>query len=85
MSTANERFEVYASLYHKRFGRLAPGKDEGAMSGRNSNDDENGKQFLAWVNSNVAMVDAINRIVELDAEVESLKRQLDLCDCEDNR
>jgi hypothetical protein len=77
MSNANDRFEAIAYLYYLRFRCLAPGKDEGALSGRNSSCPENRDQFAMWRKSDDAFNDAIERIIALEAAVKSLERQLE--------
>ena len=44
----NEQFEIFAECYRRRYGRLAPGKDEPAASGQDSGDIDNVKQFIEW-------------------------------------
>jgi hypothetical protein len=78
MSNALYQFEAIADLYYRRFHRLAPGKSEALESYRDSNDEENRVQFAQWLNSPNAFADAIKRIIELDEQVESLQRQLDV-------
>lgn len=85
MSTHLERFEAIADLYYRRFHRLAPGKSEALESYRDSNDEENRKQWADWFASPNAFGDAIERIIALEAKVEELKRDLDECDCDEIR
>lgn len=68
------RFEAIAELYYRRFHRLAPGKSEPIETGRDSNDDENRAQFASWRKSHVAFLDAIDRIVALEEELERVSR-----------
>lgn len=68
------QFEAIADLYYERFRRLAPGKSEAPQTYRDSNDDENREQFRVWRNSDDAFMDAINKIIALEARVETLER-----------
>jgi hypothetical protein len=71
MITANDRFECIGDLYYRRFGRLRPGKSEAPETYRDSKDDENRTQFDQWF-AVKSFMDAIDRIIELEAEVKRL-------------
>lgn len=58
-------FEALADLYHRRSGRLAPGKDD---PGRDSGSEENRARYNGWVRSGLALHDATVRLAELEAE-----------------
>ena len=63
--TDNDRYECLAALYAKRYGRLAPGKDDRIQD---SGAPENLDQWKVWV-STKALRDAASRIVELEHEL----------------
>ena len=63
--TPTDRYECLAALYAKRYGRLAPGKDDPVQD---SGSFENYDQWVAWRRGN-ALSDAIARIVELEREL----------------
>ena len=79
-----ERFEIIGDLYYGRYLRLRPGKSD---IYRDSNDEENVKQFDEWCKSGMLLDDAIadisrmrsirkaeeERADEAEAEVERLK------------
>jgi hypothetical protein len=74
---ANERFEILGELYHRRFHRLRPGKDEAAASYRDSGDDENIAQFKGWYGDGcVALDDALECISRLNYYITKLEDQL---------
>lgn len=77
MSNANERFEAIGDLYYRRFHRLRPGKSESPLSYRDSNDEENHAQFDGWRTSDVAFIDAIDRLIAREARIESLQQELE--------
>jgi len=60
------RFETWADLYYRRFGRLSPGKSEAPETGRYSNDAENRALCDAWHSTGLAAHDAIMWIVTLE-------------------
>lgn len=67
---ANERFEIIGELYHLRYRRLRPGKDDPLA---NSSDPDNVDEFRKWVTSSVAFDDAIEMIARLNERVEKLE------------
>jgi hypothetical protein len=69
-------FETLGDLYYRRYHCLRPGKDEGAGSYRDSNDDENRAQFSTWVVS-LALLDALARIVQLEKQIEDMESSND--------
>ena len=71
----NEQFEILAALYYKRFGRLAPGKDEPAASNRDSGEIENVRQFIEWKGGAVTSA-AIHDLIE---ELISEKAETTIC------
>lgn len=73
---ANAHFEGVGRLYYRKYGRLRPGKDEPAGSGRDSMDKDNLRQFQDWVRYE-AFDDAIRRISALEAQLESCKAVLE--------
>jgi hypothetical protein len=59
----NERFEILGELYHRRFHRLRPGKDESGASHRDSSEPENVRQFATWYGEGCeALEDALEYI-----------------------
>ena len=68
---ANAIFEGIGRLYHARYHRLRPGKDESAATGRDSMDDDNIRQFSDWI-KHEALHDAIRRIDQLEAQLSAL-------------
>ena len=73
--TANERFEIIGDLYFGRYGRLRPGKSEPLETGRDSNSEENHSLFDNWF-ATQAFNDAIERIADMDKQLEDLDGQL---------
>jgi len=71
------RFEAWADLYYRRFGRLCPGKSEAPETGCNSNDAENRALCDAWHSTGLAAHDAIMKVVGLEVCVESLRDRLE--------
>lgn len=69
MSSANERFEVIGDLYYRRHHRLRPGKDEAPETYRDSCSEENQQLFDNWISAS-AFTDAIERIIQLEAQVQ---------------
>jgi hypothetical protein len=69
----NEFFEIVGELYHARFHRLRPGKDDPMQ---NSSDPDNVKQFQEWANGPLAFNDAIECISRLNHYVTKLEDQL---------
>jgi len=76
MADIVERFEAFGMLYYRRFHRLRPGKDEPRALCRSSNEPDNVAQYEKWFEGQ-ALYDAIDRIVELEAENEKLKEELE--------
>lgn len=76
MSIDNEHFETVGELYEARFHRLRPGKDESAVSGRSSSDDENVAQFRRWLQTD-AFWDATAEIRRLRAMLDEIKGDLE--------
>lgn len=70
---ANEFFEIVGELYHDRYHRLRPGKDDPMQ---NSSDPENVEQFKQWVQGPLAFNDAIECISRLNRYVTKLEDQL---------
>ena len=71
--TDTDRYECLAALYAKRYGRLAPGKDDPVQfSGSMSNRD----QWIAW-HQYGALSDAVNRIIELEHELAAARAALE--------
>ena len=71
--TPTDRYECLAALYAKRFGRLAPGKDDRIQD---SGAPENWDQWKVWV-STKALRDAASRIVELEHELAAVRAVLE--------
>lgn len=71
MSNATVRFEVIGDLYYRRHLRLRPGKSEAPETYRDSNDEENKTQFDQWFATR-AFTDAVDRIGELEAQLEEI-------------
>lgn len=71
--TILERWECAAALYHRRFGRLAPGKNEPAGVGYRSSDPDNIEQYFNWVTGPQAWTDTMDRILDLEAEIKRLQ------------
>lgn len=71
--TQNDRYECLAALYAKRYGRLAPGKDDPM---RESTNEENWDLWKVWVSTR-ALRDAIARIIELDGELAAARAALE--------
>jgi hypothetical protein len=69
---ANAHFEGVGRLYHRRYHRLRPGKDEPAECGLDSMDDDNLRQFQDWI-KHQAFEDAIRYIDELEAKIEDME------------
>lgn len=65
-----ERFETVGDLYYRDTGYLRPGKDEPAVTGRDSNSDENRERFEQWLVTRFFGC-ALDRIAELVIELES--------------
>jgi len=65
------RFEAWADLYYRRYGRLSPGKDDPCQD---SSDPENHAQCKAWHSSGLASLDAILEVVRLQEKCERLER-----------
>ena len=59
---ASDRFEINADLYHRRFGQLAPGKNEAAAMHLDSMSPDNREQYDTWMASGLAWKDALERI-----------------------
>lgn len=76
MADSVERFEAFGMLYYKRFHRLRPGKDEPSVMCRCSHDPENVAQYDKWFREQ-AVYDEIDRIVELEAENEKLRKEFE--------
>ena len=57
-----EVFEAWAELYYKRYGRLAPGKNEPAATGRDSGSEVNRTQWHKWQEQE-AKLDAIRALI----------------------
>lgn len=72
MSSANERFEAIGDLYYRRHHRLRPGKSEAVETYRDSSSEANYQLFDNWI-SVCAFTDAIERIIELEAELKQLR------------
>lgn len=71
---ANERFEVLGELYHDRYHRLRPGKDDPLQ---NSSDPENVEQFKGWYGDGCqALDDALECINRLNYYITKLEDQL---------
>jgi hypothetical protein len=66
------RFEAIGDLYYRRYHRMRPGKSEPWETGRDSNDIENHAQFDQWFAVH-AFTDALERIVQLEDELENIK------------
>ena len=71
--TATEHCECLAALYAKRYGRLAPGKDDRLQD---SSSVKNRCQFGLWTLDH-ALNDAIARIVELERELAAARAALE--------
>lgn len=69
-------FEVLGDLYHRRYGRLRPGKSEAPEAYRDSNSEENVAQYAVWFRF-YALSDAVSRIVELEKRVNDLENGRD--------
>lgn len=65
-----DRFEAWAALYYRRFGRLSPGKSDVYCD---SNDPENRALCDAWHSTGLAAHDAIMEVVRLEDEVRELR------------
>lgn len=74
MITHTERFEAINSLYYSRTGYLRPGKDALYYD---SSSEENSERFTNWL-ATTGFTDAINRIVELEREIEALDTSEDI-------
>ena len=71
--TATDRYECLAALYAKRYGRLAPGKDDPVQD---SGAPENLELWKLWVSTR-ALRDAVSRIVELERELAAARAALE--------
>ena len=69
---ANEEYEAIGRLYHTRFGRLRPGKDDML---HDSMSEENVRQFSDWIRRE-ALTDAVFRIMALERQLEAAEREL---------
>lgn len=67
-----DRFETINDLYYRRYHCLRPGKDEAPQSYRDSSSEENHAQFENWIATR-AFTDAIDRITQLEKELEALR------------
>lgn len=72
--TWNERFEIVADLYYRRYRRLAPGKSEAMETGRDSSSEENRAQWETFQKT-FALPDAVARIAELEGQL-AVERKL---------
>lgn len=72
MSNALTRFEVVGDLYYRRYHRLRPGKNEAAVTGRDSSSTENSSQFDEFCAMHLFR-DALDRIAELEEQVKRLE------------
>ena len=70
------RFEILARLYHRRYGRLAPGKDEPSEARRDSCDDENRDQWTEWLGVH-AWSDLLAEINRLEKSRDNLKSEFE--------
>ena len=71
--TPTDRYECLAALYAKRYGRLAPGKDDRVLD---SSTPANKRQFDRWMRTQ-ALVDAVTRLVELERELAAVRAALE--------
>ena len=73
MTTPTARYDCLAALYAKRYGRLAPGKDDRT---RDSSSRENIAQFGDWRRYS-ALEAALTRILELERELAAVRAALE--------
>ena len=71
--TDTDRYECLAALYAKRYGRLAPGKDE-RVQYTGSEDDR--YHWMVWQRYE-ALADAIDRIIELERELAAARAAIE--------
>ena len=71
--TPADQYECLAALYAKRYGKLAPGKDDRTQdSGSMGNRD----QWRAW-HQYGALADVVDRIIELERELAAARAALE--------
>ena len=71
--TPTDRYECLAALYAKRYGRLAPGKDEPVQY---TGIEEDRYHWMVWQRYE-ALADAIDRIIELERELAAVRAALE--------
>lgn len=71
---STDRYEVIASLFRAATGMMAPGKDEPVAMNSTHTQEERRESYENWLTSH-AWRDALNRIVQLEAELEKLKEE----------
>lgn len=76
-----DRYEIWADLYFRRFGKLAPGKLEGAEM-LPSSEDTNRLLWDAWHASGLATHDAIVEVARLRALLEEVKSDVSRVQCQ---
>jgi hypothetical protein len=74
--TSFERFEIIGDLYYRRHHRLRPGKSEAPETYRDSGSGENHALFDNWIATG-AFSDALERIHDLEEQVNSLEKERD--------
>ena len=77
MGDANERFEILAMLYYKRFRQLAPGKDVPAIRAPEyPSYEERMEHWREWLGGKCPY-DAADRIIALEADNQRLRAALE--------